>query len=54
MNKLNNECLEFRIQFLDHRLVEDAYQHAVISGLYISVMKDGGGWLEVTGHTTHY
>lgn len=54
MQELDDECLEFCIQLLDHRLIGDAYKNAIISGLSILGIKDGGGWLEATEYTTNY
>ena len=54
MQELDSECLEFYIQLLDHRLVGDAYENAIISGLSILGIKDGGGWLEATEYTRNY
>lgn len=54
MEELDRTCLEFCIHLLDHRLVGDAYQNAIISGLSIFGMKDGGGWVEATDYTKIY
>jgi superfamily II DNA helicase RecQ len=54
MEELDKECLEFCINLLDHRLVGDAYQSAIISALSIFGMKDGGGWAEATDYTKYY
>jgi superfamily II DNA helicase RecQ len=54
MQELDSECLELCIQLLDHRLVGDAYENAVISGLSILGFKDGGGWLRPTEYTSNY
>jgi hypothetical protein len=54
IQELDSECLEFCIQLLDHRLVGDAYENAIISGLSILGIKDGGRWLEATEYTRNY
>jgi len=54
MRGLDNDCLEFCIRLLNHQLPGDAYENAIISGLSILGIKDGGGWLEATEYTTNY
>jgi hypothetical protein len=54
MTELDNQCLQFCIELLDHRLVGNAYDNAIISGLSILGIRDGGGWLEATEYTTFY
>jgi len=46
MQELDDCCLDFCIQLLDHRLTGNPYDSAIIGALAIYGIKEGGGWLE--------
>ena len=54
MTESDWQCLTLCIRLLDHRLHGDAYENVIISGLSILGIREGGGWLKATEHTTIY
>jgi superfamily II DNA helicase RecQ len=54
MTELDRECLQFHIELLDHQLPGDEYENAIISGLSILGIREGGGWVPATEYTTNY
>jgi hypothetical protein len=54
MEELDRACLRFCIELLDHRLVGNPYNSAIISGLSILGIGPGETWVEAINYTTIY
>jgi hypothetical protein len=54
MAELDQGCLQFCIELLDHRLVGNPYESPIISGLSILGIGPGETWVEPTEYTTIY
>ncbi|KFY83085.1 hypothetical protein V498_08308 [Pseudogymnoascus sp. VKM F-4517 (FW-2822)] len=54
MEELDRACLRFCIELLDHRLVGNLYDSAIISGLSILGIGPGETWVAAIHYTTIY
>ncbi|OBT40742.1 hypothetical protein VE00_09797 [Pseudogymnoascus sp. WSF 3629] len=54
MEELDRACLQFCIELLDHRLVGNPYDSAIISGLSILGIGPGETWVKATEYMTIY
>ncbi len=54
ITELDQECLQFHIELLDHQLPSDEYKNAIISRLSILGIRKGGRQVLATKYTTNY